>query len=575
MVHHELSTLLTVVLASGLVAGSIAAIPPGVDDEENGLTDNETALLWSHDQDSGTRNSQNPAASDRSAVQQLANGTDATFKRPPDTAATWTRNDFRDLAAGGTSSSVHPRHATLEDGRFIKDGHATVFAVHPSTRGHIAPDNKPLYVAPSGAVRGFVDYRVHVPEGDPHGNITTEWELSNHEVESVRLQSDDETIARTSGSHTPVLDYQLEDRSPTLTFEATISVTLTRITRIDRENETEVRQTERTETLTVSDSIPVETYDLHAYPYSVTYPSGDTGVAIFQPRPWQGYSLTDSGNSRVRGVWRFYTARDRSWDILAWSTATDTTTTASDALPVYVHAYPSQIGPRTEPVRNGPDIIDTWGFERSTPAEQLGEHINVDVVDQSYTTTYGVAVRADAVNREGLEVNGIVRGVNADIVDLNPNSERHLRRSNLSLERINHNNSAATLRITLRDNRTGDPIDLQSDSRRSILGDSVTRGYITVADQRVETNESGIAVVTVEQPGLVTAHYQPGSWLSQDPAYTGDTATVRWHPLGTIGGWFSLLVALGWRLLPFFVALYAGRQLLQLLGYTPQFNHKR
>jgi hypothetical protein len=45
-----------------------------------------------------------------------------------------------------------------------------------------------------------------------------------------------------------------------------------------------------------------------------------------------------------------------------------------------------------------------------------------------------------------------------------------------------------------------------------------------------------------------------------------DTATVRWHPLTTLEGWFALFVEVGWQLLPFFVMLYAGKRLLRMLG---------
>jgi len=42
----------------------------------------------------------------------------------------------------------------------------------------------------------------------------------------------------------------------------------------------------------------------------------------------------------------------------------------------------------------------------------LGENINIDIVNQSYTTTYGVAVRAESVDRDALQIAGIVQGVN-------------------------------------------------------------------------------------------------------------------------------------------------------------------
>jgi len=131
----------------------------------------------------------------------------------------------------------------------------------------------------------------------------------------------------------------------------------------------------------------------------------------------RGYTLTEDGEARVRGIWRFYTARDTNWDTLVRSNRTDSATVESDAIPVYVHAYPSRIGPRAEPVRDGPELIETWGTDRPSPVGTIGENINIDIVNRSYTTTYGVAVRAETIDREALHVAGIVRGVNASIVE--------------------------------------------------------------------------------------------------------------------------------------------------------------
>jgi len=576
MEHRKSSVLVAALLVTSIVTGLVAATPPRPGTEDNGLSENESATLWSRDAD--TYISQNEYrkryGERRTSVQQLANGTDITFKRPPKTAATWTRNDFEDLDAGDSDTSVHPPHASLKDGVFIEDAHATVFAVQPSTRGHFEAGETPLYIAPNGTVRGFVDYRVRMPNGSTSGNTTTEWSLISHEIETVRLKNDEETVAETDGSHTPAIAYQIEgDWSTTLTFEAEIHVRLKKTIRTDLDNRTDVNVSYRTETLRVSDSINVEIYDLSAYPYYAEYPNGDSGVAIFQSRPWQGYTL-ESGNARVRGIWRFYTARNTSWETLVRSNGTGRTEVVSDAIPVYVHAYPSRIGPRAEPVRDGPAIIETWGTDRPSPAETIGENVTVEVVNQSYTTTYGVAVRAENVDRETLHVAGIVRGVNASITEPDAGSERQLRRSNLTVEVLQQNNTQATLRIELRDNTTGDPIVLEDTERRYPIGGSSRNGYITVGDQRVETNTSGVAIVTIAQPDIYTVRYNPGSWLGHDPAYVGDTATARWHPLGTVEGWFAFLFEVGWQLIPFVVMFYAGHQLLRLLGPDDIFDSK-
>ncbi|WP_226023981.1 hypothetical protein [Halomicrobium salinisoli] len=578
MNQRQLSVLLATLVGTSLVTGIVAADPPRPGTEGNGLTENESATLWSRDADNFVSQEEyrQRYGTDRTAIHQVANGTDISFTQPPATAATWTRNDFADLAAGGPDASVHPPHATLEDGVFVDDAHATIFAVHPSTRGHLESGETPLYIAPNGTMRGFVDYRVRVPDGSSSGNRTTAWSLTDHEIETVRLQKDGETIAEQDGSHSPALDYQIdEDGSATLTLQAEISVRLEKTTRIDLGNRTNVSTSYRTETYTVSDSIDVEIYDLSAYSYYAAYPNGDSGVAIFQSQPWQGYTLTEGDNRSVRGVWRFYTARDTNWDTLVRSNQTDSTSIESDAIPVYVHAYPSRIGPRAEPVRGGPEIIDTWGSDRPTPTGTIGENVHVEVVNETYTTTYGVAVRSNTVDRDALHVAGIVRGVNASITDPAGGSERHLRNSNLSVEVVEQNESQATLKIRLRDNETGSPIALEAGGRQYPISDSTRNGYITVADQRVETNESGVAVVTISEPGIYTAQYHPGTWLGHEPAYVSDTETIRWHPLGTIDGWFAFLLEIAWQLIPFFVMLYAGKRLLQMASPNDSIRQNR
>ncbi|ELZ32649.1 hypothetical protein C474_07522 [Halogeometricum pallidum JCM 14848] len=569
MQHRELSVLMAALFVTSLATGLVTATPPRPGTEDNGLSENESATLWSRDTDNYTSQEayRQRYGDERTAIHQLANGSDITFKRPPATAATWTRNDFEDLEAGGSDMSVHPPHASLEDGVFIEDAHATVFAVQPSTHGHLESGETPLYIAPNGTIRGFVDYRVRLPNEGSSDNRTVEWSLAEHGIKEVRLQKDGETIARMDGSHTPVLDYQIDDDwSATLSLEAEIHVRLKKTIQTDGTNGTDVEVVYREEARNVSDSIDVEIYDLSAYPYDAEYPNGDAGVAIFQSRPWQGYTLSEDGNASVRGVWRFYTARNTNWDTLVRSNRTDSAEVESDAIPVYVHAYPSRIGPRAEPVRDGPEIIDTWGTERPSPKRTIGENVTVEIVNQSYETTYGVAVRAASVDREALHVAGIVRGVNASIAEPDGGSGRQLRRSNLTVEVLQQNQSQATVRIELRDNETGAPVVLNDDTRRYLIGESTRNGYITVADQEVETNASGVAIVTITDPGIYTARYHPGSWLGHNPAYVSDTATARWHPLGSIDGWFALVFEAGWQFIPFFVVFYAGRRLLRMLG---------
>ncbi|WP_435118865.1 hypothetical protein [Halolamina sp. C58] len=561
-------------LAAGVTAVGTAN-PPAPGTEDNGLTENESATLWSRDDDAYMSQSayRRRYGKSRTAMQQLANGTDITFTRPPATAATWTRNDFGDLEASGADTSIAPQNAALEDGVFIADAHATVFAVQPSTRVHAAPNETTHYVAPNGTLRGSVDYRVRVPARSTNGNRTTEWTLQRHEIESVRLLRDGEPIVTRDGTHTPALEYALDAHDEvTLTLEADIHVRLRAVTR--GPNSTVVNTTTRTETVTVADSLSVDVYDPEATVYYADYPGGDTGVAVFQIQPWQGYTLSDDGSRRVRGVWRFYTARDTGWDKLVRRNGTAQETVTSDAIPVSVHAYPSRIGPRAEPVRDGPEILDTWQVTNATRAPPLGENINVDVVNGSYTASHGVAVRAGDVDPDTIRVAGIVRGVNASITEPDSGFERPLFRSNLTATVVEQTRSATTVRLTLRSAYSGAPVVLDDDAGPRPGVGPARNGYIAIAGQHVETNASGVAVVTLDQPGIYTARYHPGSWVDQRSAYVGDTATVRWHPLTTVDGWFALLVALGWQLLPFVVALYAGRRLLALLSPATGFSDR-
>jgi len=286
------------------------------------------------------------------------------------------------------------------------------------------------------------------------------------------VAKDGETIARTDGSHTPAIDYQIDDDwSATLSLEAEIHVRLKKTIRTDVVNGTNVDVVYREETRNVSDSIDVEVYDLSAYPYYAEYPNEDSGVAIFQSRPWQGTRL-------LRTV-------TREFVVSGDSTLPETPIGTRLCGPTVPLQYRSRVrrDPRVRPRVSLPD----WtagrtcsgrpgdcrhvGTDRPSPVGTIGKNANIEVINQSYTTTYGVAVRAEAIDREALHVAGIVRGVNASIVEPAAGSERQLRRSNLTAEVLRQNQSQATLRIELRDNETGAPIILDDSSRWYPIGE--------------------------------------------------------------------------------------------------------
>lgn len=545
--------------------GSGARPPPTPDPGDSPLTANETATLWSKASDECRLDE----TANRS-MEELSRCTDVTFKEPPHTAATWTRSDFTELSPGDQSTSVHPPDAELTDNRSIVDAHASLFAAHPSTRLHRDPGDTTLYVAPNGTVRGLVDYRVRLPSNRSAGNRSVEWGVADHGVTAVRLLSGDDVVARSDGSQTPVVDYTLVDSgSTTLTLEADIEVELREEVSVGEGSAERSGSVARTDTVTVTDSVDVSVYDLSAYSYEAMYPNGDTGLAIHQTAPWHGFTLGGDDSSRVRGIWRYYTARDTGWNALNASSAGGTTQRPSDALPVYVHAYPAHVGPRAEPIRDGPTLVDTWGTGHASPAPSMHENVTVGVVDGPYNRTDGLAVRHDDVDANDIVVTGIVRNVTARPSTFVGQETRTIRRSNLTIERIDTDGESATLRIELRDETTGAPIVLDNpileERSATPIGVEPRDGYITVADQRVRTNTSGVVVVTVDEPGSYTASYEPESWRANDPAYVVDSDSVSWHPLWELSEWLRLLYHGVVALAPFLVALYAGYRISAFL----------
>jgi hypothetical protein len=569
----------------GLWLATVGAVagPPRPGTEGNGLTAEEAATLWSRDADTGyIDNAAYRAAygENRSAIQQVANATDLTFTRPPATAATWTRHDFADYRAGNATTSVYPPHAARENGTVLRDVHATVFAVTPATVAHRTPTETRRYVAPNGTVRGVVDYRVVVPATNASGNRTVSYTLLGHRVEAVRLVADGRTLATRSDTAAGGvrLPYRLDGNPDAVRLVANVSVTLRRTVRTETIREvrlpngttvnrtvTERRSSRQTERVVASDRLSVTPYRLDPTVLTARYPDGDRGVAAYAGRPWQGIRLERDGG-RVRGVWRFYTARDPRWDGLVHATATNRTRRASPALPVGVHAYPSRLGPRAKPVGTGPELLTVWGRERPSPAAALPDTVHVEVVEAPYTASSGLALRTgDQLTREAVTVNGLVRGVNASAAPTGPT--RQLRRSRLSVTRLPAPDGQARFRLRLTEAATGAPISLRTGADAPFEQVAARKsGYLAVAGQRLRTNASGFATVTVDEPGVYPVRYEPAAWVRTAPAYTPTAVTLRYHPLSALAGWLDLLTtALVWAL-PFAFVWYLGRRLGSLLA---------
>jgi hypothetical protein len=222
------------------------------------------------------------------------------------------------------------------------------------------------------------------------------------------------------------------------------------------------------------------------------------------------------------------------------------------------------VGPRAEPT-DRLQLRRVWGADRPSPAATIGEHVAVEVVQRPYRPSFGVAVRSPRIDPEAVLVRGIVRGVTADV---DRQRERTVRAADLSVSVLAADDDRARLLVELRDAETGAPIRLTEPPipRYQPVADAGRDGYVTVAGQRVRTNASGMATVTVAEPGVYTARYQPDSWLAYDPAYAPASATARWHPLTTAAGWLELGIAVLRAAVPFVLVWYAGRKLGRALG---------
>jgi hypothetical protein len=555
------------ILAAGVTTA--AADPPRPGTTDSGLNESAEATLWSKQPgDSYVSPAEYRAAygENRTTIHQIANGTDLTFHKPPGTAQQWTRYAHQQYTPGGANASVYPPHAERRNSTFIKDAHATIFAVTPATRTYLEPTDVRLYAAPDGQLLGTVDYRIEPAALDV--NVSgTEVGVVSHEITDVRLYANDALITRTAGLHTPAINYSLDPTVETLRLEADIEATVRTTVPTDDEPGSDTPPTDEvsvvTDSVTVTDRIDIEVYDLRAISYRAEYPDGKTGIAVLQSAPWQGYTLNANGTERVRGVWRFFNAREPEWDILNRSTRDGTETQDSDAIPIYVHAYPSEIGPRAKPEYAGPRFLTTWGAQRRSPASEIPANVSVDIVNRSYAPTWGIAVESSHVDRDHITVHGIVHGTQTTPREWT----REVRESRLSATIIGQNTSHVSVHLELTDKETGAPIMLQDAARVDPVTGPNQTGHVAIAGKVVKTNATGEAVVTIAGAGTYTARYHPESWLTADPAYAGDSAFISWHPLATVTGWVTLLARGALALLPLGVAWYAGKHLSTLITW--------
>lgn len=511
-----------VLIMSALLIASAAAVPSSAhppSDTDHGIPERIFHKLWSGDSD-GATSGENLSSGGGTAMEELANGTDIPLDSPPRAVEQWNQGDHREFPDTNRSISIHPPDANLSSERFVKDAYAEVFAVQPSTRTRLSPSRQPLYAASNGTLRGTVDYRVSVPPDDTSGDRRVYWSLESHEISETRVlvDGDEENSAR--GNHIPALSYSLDGyagQEHQLTLQANISVTLRKKVRVctAHNNESDCTNWQTStyfpvENVTVSDSIDVTTYDLAVSGFIARYPNGDLGLVVYKNQPWLGYKLP---NGDVRGVWRFYSARDEDWDTLVYSSDSGERTAQSPLHPLQVNAYPIETGPTPSPRRNV-TILDVYGISTQPPS--LPPNVHLDILTESYTASYGIATRAKTnKSLSTVKAWGLVRGVSAERSSTDF-ARIQINESNLTIAVLNKSESTVTVQIQLRDANTGNPINTAGRD-----------GYIVLDDRRLNTTTNGTVTVTLNRPpGGISARYEPGLWWLNLPGYTGDSDTV-------------------------------------------------
>jgi hypothetical protein len=210
-----------------------------------------------------------------------------------------------------------------------------------------------------------------------------------------------------------------------------------------------------------------------------------------------------------------------------WSTKDGQTIEHSPLHPLQVNAYPIETGPTASPYRTV-TILDVYGVETQPPT--LPESVQLDALTEPYTASFGIATRTRTTDHDLEEVTayGLVRGVEADATSA-PFAEVAINRSELTLTVLNATDETVTVRVSLRDETTGAPIN--TDERE---------GYVVLQDQRVNTTGNGTVTATLPRPASgISARYEPGRWWYATPGYVGDSDVV--YVRGTV---LSVLSAL-------------------------------
>jgi hypothetical protein len=439
------------------------------------------------------------------------NRTDRHFQSPPPVVERWNKKELDRLPTTleDDESMVYPPRETAVNttSRGWLEGYIALISISPSTRLHTAPDTTPHYVAKNGTLRAVGDYLYDHPETNTNFDCGEDCRYYYENPQSERKSVDFIGIVNTVSDSTTVqplsIDYTgLTIGEQTVGLEAVYTAQIEKVTEnlvcVDssddgcEEYEWQVVDRETiTETLTTKTTTDVSRYNPAFGSDTFRFSDNDTAVTVFSSQPWN--SINPPTDDIVRGIWRYYTARDISWDTLKYTnTEGETVNFHSPVKPLSVHAYPDATGPAVEsqaglPYENAQieNVVSSTPNEPDHNSPQLSDTITLGSVEGQYNESAQITVRypspagesippkrydeyrqcADRLvldehsNRpqicgvpeytpDNLTVNGIVRGTNYSI-DISNTDPTKVKQSRVNWSIINSTTGSQRIKISL------------------------------------------------------------------------------------------------------------------------------
>jgi hypothetical protein len=264
-------------------------------------------------------------------------------------------------------------------------------------------------------------------------------------------------------------------------------------------------------------------------------------MAVALDQPWQALTEPSEDGSLVRGVWRFYTARDPRWDRLVRHGGRGPSTRGSPARPVAVHAFPARAAVETTPGRLGARIADSWGPTRRSPVGALPDSVTVGVTTERYPSP--AALELTVPGRPSPTTVGVRGIVNGSHQTVQPATSLHLRPTSLQTSWHDASEGPRRLRITVEEARTGESIETGGRPGRGFDDRPDRTRHVVIVDGREHAlDEDGGVTVWVAPSSPATVRYRPASW-TRPPAYEPTVKTVyppaqwrhrRWRALGLV-----------------------------------------